>query len=71
MNLNQKFEKYAETKVRYLLDSESVRKEKRYKLGEWFHGEYRNKLKKAAGRLEHGADNLDPHEKHTPKPTII
>jgi|APDOM4702015191_1054821.scaffolds.fasta_scaffold131664_1 hypothetical protein len=46
MNVNTKLEKYTETKIRYLVDSEAVKKEKRYKLGEWLHGEYRNKLKK-------------------------
>lgn len=46
MNVNQKLEKYTETKIRYLMDSEAVKKEKKYKLGEWLHGEYRNKLKK-------------------------
>lgn len=47
MNLNQKLSKLTETKLKYLIDSESVAKDKRYKLGAWLHGEYRDKLKKA------------------------
>lgn len=53
MNANQnKLERYTETKVRYLFDSESVAREKRYKLGAWLHGEYRDKFKKASSRSE-------------------
>jgi hypothetical protein len=47
MDVKQKLEHYTETKIKYLMDSEAVKKEKKYKLGEWLHGEYRNKLKKS------------------------
>ncbi len=58
MNFNKKqIEKRAETKLKYLLDSDSVAKEKRYKLGAWFHGEYRDKYKKATRHIE-SEDNL-------------
>jgi hypothetical protein len=49
---NAKLERYTETRIRYLFDSETVKKEKRYKLGEWLHGEYRNKFKKASRLLD-------------------
>jgi hypothetical protein len=37
---------YADTRIRYFADSDSVANEKRYKLGEWLHQEYRDKFKK-------------------------
>lgn len=46
MNLNYKTQIKTETKINYLIDSDSVAREKRYKLGQWFHGEYREKFKK-------------------------
>jgi hypothetical protein len=48
MNMNQKIEKHADSKLRFLIDSESVSKDKCYKLGKWLHGEYRDKSRKAA-----------------------
>lgn len=50
MNLNKKIEDHAESKLKFLMDSETVSKDKRYKLGVWLHGEYRNKLARTAGR---------------------
>lgn len=49
---NNQIEKRVETNLKYLLDSDSVAKEKRYKLGAWFHGEYRDKYKKTANHVE-------------------
>jgi hypothetical protein len=46
MNPNNKIEKLVGSKPRYLMDAESVAKEKRYKLGAWLHGEHREQLKK-------------------------
>jgi hypothetical protein len=43
MNMNLKIENYAEKKARSLLDSESINKDKNYKLGAWLYSEYRNK----------------------------
>ncbi|CAG7855885.1 hypothetical protein MCAMS1_00180 [biofilm metagenome] len=48
MNMNHNMKFYADTRIRYFADSDSVAKEKRYKLGEWLHQEYRDKFKKAA-----------------------
>lgn len=52
MQFNQKLEKHAEPKLKCLMDSESVAKDKCYKLGVWLHGEYRDKFKKAVDRSE-------------------
>jgi hypothetical protein len=48
MNMNHNLKSHAETRIRYFADSESIAKEKRYKLGEWLHQEYRDKFKKSA-----------------------
>jgi hypothetical protein len=50
MNFNHKIEKHNGLKPKCLMDSESVAKDKRYKLGVWLHGEYRAKLRKAHDR---------------------
>jgi hypothetical protein len=47
MNLNKKTQNDVASRLKYLMDSESVSKDKRYKLGVWLHGEYKNKLVKA------------------------
>jgi hypothetical protein len=47
MNPNHKVEKPIGSKLKYLMDAESVAKEKRYKLGAWLHGEHREQLKKS------------------------
>ena len=47
MNLNKKTQNDVASRLKYLMDSESVSKDKRYKLGVWLHGEYKNKLAKA------------------------
>lgn len=47
MNMNHTMKSYADTRIRYFADSDSVAKEKRFKLGEWLHQEYPNKFKKA------------------------
>lgn len=52
MNFNHKIEKPAGLKPKGLMDSESVAKDKRYKLGVWLHGEYKTKFKKSADRNE-------------------
>jgi hypothetical protein len=53
MNISHaKMERYTATRIRYLFDSESVGKEKRYKLGAWLHGEYRDKFKKAVKQID-------------------
>ncbi len=52
MNLNPKIEQLADAKPGYLMDHESVTRDKCYKLGVWLHGEHRNKLKKAASPAE-------------------
>jgi hypothetical protein len=44
MDLRQKFEKHVRPKLKSLMDSEAISKDKCYKLGEWLHGEYRDKL---------------------------
>jgi hypothetical protein len=44
MNLHHKIEKHTDTKLKFLIDSDTISKDKRYKLGEWLHGEYRNKV---------------------------
>jgi hypothetical protein len=46
MTFNNKFEKPTYSKRKCLMDSESVAKDKCYKLGVWLHSEYRTKLKK-------------------------
>lgn len=52
MNMNHNMKSFADTRIRYFADSDSVAKEKRYKLGEWLHQEYRDKFKKAAKLAE-------------------
>jgi hypothetical protein len=63
MTLNQKIENHAKTKLRFLIDPETVSKDKSYKLGEWLHGEYRDdKLRKAAKRTERVNNSATCHE---------
>lgn len=52
MNLNPKIEQLADAKPSYLMDHESVAKDKCYKLGVWLHGEHRRKFKRAASPAE-------------------
>lgn len=52
MNFNHKIENPAYSKRKCLTDSDSVAKDKRYKLGVWLHSEYRTKLKNATDRNE-------------------
>jgi len=44
---NQKIEKPTQLERKCLMDSEAVARDKRYKLGVWLHGEYKEKFKKA------------------------
>jgi hypothetical protein len=46
MNLKLNVEKNAASRLKYPADAGSVAKDKRYKLGVWLHGEYRQKSKK-------------------------
>jgi hypothetical protein len=50
MYSNQNFQKHIEFKLKRPLESESVTKDKRYKLGEWLHGDYKKKHMKNADR---------------------
>jgi hypothetical protein len=43
MNMNLRIENYTAQKAMTRPDSESIIKDKRYKLGAWLHSEYRNK----------------------------
>ena len=54
MTLNQKIENHAKTKLRFLIDPETVSKDKSYKLGEW--------LRKAAKRTERVNNSATCHE---------
>ena len=49
---NQNLQKPTEFKLKRPVESDSVAKDKRYKLGEWLHGDYKKKYKKAADRSE-------------------
>ncbi len=46
MNLKLNTEKNAASRIKFPADTGSVAKDKRYKLGVWLHGEYRDKSKK-------------------------
>lgn len=52
MNLNPKIEQLADAKPNFLMDHESVAKDKCYKLGIWLHGEHRCKSKRASSPAE-------------------
>lgn len=52
MNLNPKIEQLGGSKPGYLMDSESVAKDKRFKLGVWLHEEHKRKFKRTASPAE-------------------
>jgi hypothetical protein len=46
MNMKKNIEKHAESRLTFPADTGPVAKDKRYKLGVWLHGEYKDKSKK-------------------------
>jgi len=46
MNLKLNVKENAASRLNFPVDTEPVAKDKRYKLGVWLHGEYRQKSKK-------------------------
>ena len=51
MNLKLNVEENAASRLNFPVDTEPVAKDKRYKLGVWLHGEYRQKSKKPKNAL--------------------
>jgi hypothetical protein len=58
MYSNQKFQRPNEFKLKRPTETDSVTKDKCYKLGEWLHGDYKKKYKKAADRNSESLNNL-------------
>ncbi len=52
MNLHPKIERLGGSKLGYLMDSESVAKDKRFKLGVWLHEEHKRKFKRTISPAE-------------------
>jgi hypothetical protein len=70
MNLNPKIEQLAEAKPSYLMDHESVAKDKCYKLGVWLHGEHRSKFKKAVAPAESSSKQTVSEEDADKRETV-
>jgi len=51
MNLKLNVKENAASRLNFPVDTEPVAKDKRYKLGVWLHGEYRQKSKKPKNAL--------------------
>lgn len=51
MNLKQNIDKHATSRLKFPADTGQVAKDKRYKLGVWLHGEYRDKSKKPTNAI--------------------
>jgi hypothetical protein len=52
MILNPQIEQLSVSKLGYLMDSEAVAKDKRFKLGVWLHEEHKRKFKRTASPAE-------------------
>lgn len=52
MNLHPKIEQLGGSKLGYLMDSDAVAKDKRFKLGVWLHEEHKRKFKRATSPAE-------------------
>jgi hypothetical protein len=73
MNLHPKIERLGGSKLGYLMDSESVAKDKRFKLGVWLHEEHKRKFKRTASPAETAniqEASQDDAEKTTAAPKV-